>query len=317
MRLKISDTENFTMGIKHLINEELTSSYEAIEKVTTETRHETIHSLRKSFKRIRAILRLIREKIGKQEYKKQNTFYRDLGRQISDLRDSTSIIEVLDDLRIKHKKELETDAFELPLESLTYYRRQATKKQLDQEDKLSFIQSALYDKLIASEEWIPEIESFTDLSPSLRRVYKRGKEGLAKSIESKSPQDFHEWRKRAKYLRFEMEVLNRIWPKPMKAFAKELHDITDYLGTDHDLYLLTEKINNSDVQFKSTTEKSILMALIEHQRQQLQEYSILKGKKFYNFHSDQFIQLLENAWNLHQKRKKKDSLLKQVVLIHQ
>ncbi|UII25024.1 CHAD domain-containing protein [Fulvivirga maritima] len=314
--MKISDTEDFTVGIKHLINQELTTSYEAIEKMTPDTRHDVIHSSRKSFKKIRAILRLIREKTGKQEYKKQNTLYRDLGRQVSDLRDSTSIIEVLQELRTKHAKELEPNAFEQPLDSLQYYRRQATKKQLDIEDRLGTIKSTLHDQLKASEDWIPEIESFADLAPNLRRVYKRGKEGLAKSIESKSPQDFHEWRKRSKYLRYEMEILRRIWPKPMKALAKELHTISDYLGTDHDLYVLTEKINNSDVQFKSNTEKSILIALIEHQRQQLQEYAILKGKKFYSFHSNHFIEFLENAWNLHQKRKKKDSLLKQAVLIH-
>ncbi|MCK4751050.1 MAG: CHAD domain-containing protein, partial [Bacteroidales bacterium] len=45
-----------------------------------EDMHKSIHEIRKSIKRIRAVLRLIREEIGYSTYYRENVFYRDISR---------------------------------------------------------------------------------------------------------------------------------------------------------------------------------------------------------------------------------------------
>ncbi|UII19958.1 CHAD domain-containing protein [Fulvivirga ligni] len=314
MSISILDNESFRQGANRIINEELTIAFDTLENCSQDGRHEAIHTVRKSFKKIRAILRLIRDNIGKEIYKAENHFYRDLARSVSKLRDHTSIIEMLHLLKQQYNPELEDDTFNTPLNSLEYYRRQATKKELDQEDKLSILRESLHEKLKDDREWIPKIKSFKDISPNLRRVYKRGKEAMEKADENGRPEDFHQWRKRVKYLRYQLELIEKIWPRTIKSFRKELSDISDYLGSDRDLYILTETLQTSSVKFKNDAEKGILLALILQQRQQMQQMALLKGHHFYQFKCDEIITLLENSWKYHKKQMKQDSLKEEILI---
>ena len=45
---------------------------------------------------------------------------------------------------------------------------------------------------------------------------------------------FHTWRKRAKYLRYQLELLGPAWPAVLDATSDELHRLTDLLGDGND-----------------------------------------------------------------------------------
>ena len=84
---------------------------------------------RKRFKKVRAILRLVRDKIGEDVYKKKNICYRNAGRCLSDVRDSVVIIETLDELTEYFGDQLLDDAFAGVRESLVDARK-ATKQHI-------------------------------------------------------------------------------------------------------------------------------------------------------------------------------------------
>ena len=54
-----------------------------------------------------------------------------------------------------------------------------------------------------------------------------------------------QWRKRAKDLRYHVELLEPIWPEIMKDLEKILHTLTDHLGDDHDFADLRSTLTTS------------------------------------------------------------------------
>ena len=53
---------------------------------------------------------------------------------------------------------------------------------------------------------------------------------------------FHEWRKRAKYHRYHLELLRGAYPAMIEPWIDEMHRLTDALGDDHDLSVLTARV---------------------------------------------------------------------------
>ena len=60
---------------------------------------EAIHEARKDMKKIRSALRLVRDAIGDDAWRRENDHYRDVARKLSAHRDAEILVESLDDLR--------------------------------------------------------------------------------------------------------------------------------------------------------------------------------------------------------------------------
>ena len=68
---------------------------------------ENIHTARKSLKKARAVLRLLRDGMSDDVYQAENSGLRDAGRVLSPIRDARSLIDAFDSLHDRYTKELE------------------------------------------------------------------------------------------------------------------------------------------------------------------------------------------------------------------
>jgi hypothetical protein len=68
-----------------------------------------VHQVRKRCKKIRAVLKLVRDSFP--DYRRGNRFFRDLARSLSDARDATVMVECLDGLRSTDPQALENGAW--------------------------------------------------------------------------------------------------------------------------------------------------------------------------------------------------------------
>ena len=66
-------------------------------RIRQPTTHEAVHEFRKSCKRLRGLIRLVRQQLGKRD-RPENRFYRNLSRDLSSGRDSQALIEAVDRL---------------------------------------------------------------------------------------------------------------------------------------------------------------------------------------------------------------------------
>ena len=59
------------------------------------TREEAVHEARKDMKKLRALLRLVRDELGDDVYRRENVSFRDAGRRLAGARDSQVLLETL------------------------------------------------------------------------------------------------------------------------------------------------------------------------------------------------------------------------------
>lgn len=295
MSLQLDSNEDFNEGLKRLIADECRTPIEAIEKAgSDEDRHEAVHEIRKSLKKNRACLRLVRDHID--DYKKLNVFFRDVARRISDIRDATAALETLEDLRDEYSSKLEEDAFERVRQGLLAHREQLADREFRAKDTLAVIHGELSTCLAAIPDWAWKVEEFDDIRPSLRRVYRRGREAFEDARDDRDIKDFHEWRKRAKYLRYQVDVLNRLWPGLMTTLEDALHTLSDDIGELHDLHLLKATVDDLDLTFDADDERELLDALVARTQERLAESALFQGARFYHPSPADFCDAMECYW---------------------
>lgn len=300
MSIQLEYKEDFSDGLKRLILEECQTALSSIEKATNEAeRHETVHEIRKAFKKIRACLRLVRDEID--YYKEENRWFRDQGRLISDIRDCTAHIEALDMLKKQYNSELYKNSFKTLRKSLLDHRDELADQVFREENHLQNIREDLESKLQEIPAWELQIDSFEQIRPSINRTYTRGLKGLQASKKNGDIDKFHEWRKRAKYLRYHIDILNRVWPEHFETIEDELHDLTDLTGTLHDLHNLQQVVTELDNPFSNHEERILFNTLADKQQKYLKKHALLKGQKFYTDSPTEFCNRLEVYWVTHQK----------------
>jgi len=300
MSFYLQHSGDFSDSLKKTLQTEGNSALKLFQCSTEKNQHEVIHENRKSFKKIRAGLRLIRDESD--FYKKENIFYRDLGRELSDIRDRTSIIEAFDLLLHQFDNELNYTAFKSIRQVLLNDRKKHTEK-LDLETKFKKISESLEEGLKRINTWKLSVSNYEKLRPSVKRVYKRGKKECVKNLLETTSKNRHEWRKRIKYLRYILDLINHIRPNYLKTLEDELHTLSDLLGTERDLYMLKQELNDKKIIEES--ELLSLNSIIESYRHQLSDFAILRGKKLYVNKAKYFNNSLSVAWEAHSEEEEK------------
>lgn len=307
MSIQLKYREKISDGLKRLITAECHTAIKSIEEADDEDRrHEAVHESRKAFKKIRACLRLIRDEIH--YYSEENKWFRDRGREISDIRDATADIEALDELKKQYDSELYKNSLSGLRKSLLNHRKNMADVIFSEEDRLENIREAVEAKVKEVPDWEIDIQTFDDIRPSIKRTYKRGVKGLQASRENGQIEDFHEWRKRVKYLRYQIDILNRLWPQVLETLEDELHDVTDLTGFLHDMYNLQNSAQNLDNPFSEAEEKILFNALTDNQQKYLKTHALLKGRKFYTDSPSDFCDRLAVYWETYHEEIQNKSL---------
>jgi CHAD domain-containing protein len=72
-------------------------------------------------------------------------------------------------------------------------------------------------------------------------------------------ENYHNLRKRVKYLMYHMQIFQPVWPKYFKSTAKMLDKSADQLGLDHDYAELIKYINEiNDTKFSEARKKQFI-----------------------------------------------------------
>lgn len=255
--------------------------------------HVAIHETRKTMKRLRAIMRLVRDQLGTETYRAANAQYRDLARTISGLRDLSAMQETLEKLRARTRSKI--------LAGLISQGQSEIQQRLDavatseNETTAAHVQSAIYTLQAARAELMDMDlgrDRFKTIGPSLKRVYHRGYKGLRQARREPTTEQLHQWRKRVKYLWYQMDILHPIWPGLMVPWAEELHSLSEWLGTDHDLAILMEQLESGHLLAGRQKGKAQLQRLITIYREELMGDILPLGHRLYSLPPKAFTRLI-------------------------
>ena len=280
-------------AIRRVIHEQIDKALYALQR--PDDPHEAVHTLRKCMKKSRAALRLVRSGLGGDVYHRENAAFRDTAAPLSEVRDITALIETLNRLREHYRSSLSTAAFTRVRRSF-YYQRQKATEQLHEGKLVSEAVQQLQAARKRVAQWSWEDDSFEALAENLVRTYRRGRKAMKKAYDSGAAADFHEWRKRTKYLGYQFRLLRVAWPRVMKAYQKEWEQLGSWLGDDHDLAVLQQKIQEEALPFQDQAAADMLRGIIAREQERLRRLAYPLGQRLYAEKADRFVDQLAAWW---------------------
>ncbi|MGK7392456.1 MAG: CHAD domain-containing protein [Candidatus Cyclobacteriaceae bacterium M2_1C_046] len=286
--------EELSVGTRRIIRSLHHQAIDHIEELSDP--HETVHDLRKRFKEIRAVLRLVRHNLGEKKYKEENIFYRDLGREIAEVRDIKAYLEMIDLLKEQYDSKLYKNVFQ-KTEKEFNNQLALLEEEMDLKKKLRSIKERLKERAGEIDSFSIGATSFKDIEDNIFKVYKRGYKGLENAKKDPTPDNFHEWRKRAKYIMYQTDIMEFIWPGYMKTMEKEFHQLSDILGDHHDLTNLLKSIEKPDID---PEELKLIKALANNERSELEKKAYNLGERLYAEKPKKFISRLKKYYLAHE-----------------
>ncbi|MDX1521967.1 MAG: CHAD domain-containing protein [Anaerolineae bacterium] len=293
MSYRLETNEPLGIGLKRIAREQID---QALEQLTTapEGRDEAVHDARKRFKKIRAILRLVRDEIGQKVYKRENVCYRDAGRRLSDIRDSYVMIETLDSLA----DELDANVYDELRDKLLAEYEALKRQMLDHDEAMAEVAATIKKARRRVKQWPIKHNDFSAISAGLKRVYKRGRKGLSQAYANPKPENFHDWRKRVKYLWYHTRLLENMWPGLLDGLIEQTHTLADVLGDDHDLAELRHLLLTHPELFNRERDMEDLVELITRRQAELKETARHLGELIYAERPKAFVKRMAQYWQV-------------------
>src|SRR5262245_12990590 len=93
--------ESASAGVRRIAREELDAALEKLDGARRDS-DELVHELRKHFKKVRSVLRLVRAEIGEEIFARDNGELRALGRRLAPARDASMRASALQNLRKRY-----------------------------------------------------------------------------------------------------------------------------------------------------------------------------------------------------------------------
>jgi CHAD domain-containing protein len=262
---------------------------------------EAVHEARKDVKKIRSALRLVRDQIGDEVWRRENDHYREVARTLSSFRDAEILVEALEGLAGRFGPEAEGrfDALRDQLES--------ENRSAHEDGSLERAMAEAAAGLAAGRGRIAQLPLEGDgwdlIGPGLHRTYRRGRKRLRVVEEEASVTNLHELRKRVKDLWYQLRVIRDADKHMFGELADHAHDLSDHLGDDHDLALLRETVQRRRAAFTDPSDKRHLLEEIDQRRGELQFAAISLGERIYADKPKRFSKRLEKRWEAWRDRK--------------
>ena len=231
-----------------------------------------VHTTRKGIKRLRSFLRLARRSIGTTTYRIENGALRDTARLLAPARDGYVLIDTARDL----------DASDLVLSVLaddyaTAIAALESVGRLETVHRLEAITARW--RLLA---WHgPDSKS---IGAGIRRTYRRGLVDLETVRATPTAAAFHGWRRRVKYLRYQLEVLDA-----RQSFLRRYTALGDDLGLEHDQAVLLDVCEShaDEESFASLALRST------ERRDQLRASALDRGETLFDQEPESFRRTVE------------------------
>lgn len=298
--LRFRAGETLSEGLDRVVADQFRIAL-AVVDVAPEAQAAAVHETRKALKRLRALLRLVRDSISLDCYHTDNAMLKLIAAELSPVRDTWVMAEVLDRLLPHHP---DTSVTVLTLISRLQERYIAESQALlGNKAQMESIIEQLENVRDRSSQWTvasgehdtPLPHEFASIALGLQRVYKRGRRGMRIVADSPTDTLLHVWRKRAKYLRHQVESLNVLDPENLTPVEQDLERLSDLLGDDHDLAVLLGRLRDDPPLVENLALDPVLDA-VGRKRRELQAEAIAIGRRFFEDPSTDFVLYIDEIW---------------------
>lgn len=285
-----------------------------------------VHETRKSIKRLRALIGLLRDELGEQDTHGENAILKASAARLARARDTEVMLNTLDALVRRHPKKLGRRASVAKLrERLLEERNEAVELVLSDGEARAEVLTDLRAARTRVAAWqLPDRDDIRLVEPSLRDLYRDGRRRARRADDGSADgaRAMHRWRKRVKDLRYAAEILDR--PEALGAgsaarngsagaakrsrkrarkrstgdyIARLAHwadELGELLGEEHDLAMLAARVraDGAGGATKTATPRAtrkLLLRLIARRRERLRRRALRAGRRLYRRRPKKFI----------------------------
>jgi len=296
MSFELKVDEALPNSIHRIAKKEIEKVRECVDGSSKASRDEMVHEARKSLKKLRALVRLVRPGVGGKLYRRENLAFRDISRPLTEVRDAKILVEALDSTTRRNGHRPERRSFAKARGELVRHQREIRQEVLGDEEAFKAVDSAMQNALARLDEWTNFHDGWSSVGQGVGRVYRRGRQACAAATEASTVEHLHEWRKQAKYLRYELEVLRPLRPTVLGPLANRLDRLGELLGDDHDLAMLRREVAGDPERFGGQEAIDPLLSRIDQRRQRLERQAMRLGGAVFEEAPDAFIRRLHSYW---------------------
>jgi CHAD domain-containing protein len=297
MAYRFKHGETVPENVKRIAREQIGSAIAQLRGQGSVNGDEAIHEVRKSIKKTRALLRLVRPELG-DFYAEENVQLRDTARKLSALRDAGALIGALDNLR----KSGAAPASGPLAGPFARVRRVLTrqKHQLENEAGTNKLKPGLATALLQARRtiqyWPLETDGFAAIEAGVEKTFRAGRKALAQARKSGRHEDFHEWRKRVKDHWYQIRLLEKLWGDAMEGYERSLKELEDALGEDLTLAILDERVRSMASANGHGSKAAALIEAIGASRKELREQALEVGDRVYAEKPREFTRRISRLW---------------------
>lgn len=289
--LQLGESEPLGVGVKRVTMEQLELAARGFFDPETPF-GPAVHESRKCVKRVRAMLRLIEGELPEKVYHFENQRLRDTARLIAEVRSAQGVVNAATSIRGLYADLLADSTFDEMIVRLERRRDFIELKTLEDPNLVDRVVRGLEKAYNRYSSWPTDSDarevyglgirdSYQAIEPGLTATYQTGRHAMVRAYRRRGPRDFHNWRKRVKDLRHQMEFLAPLWPEVVVGTAMTLDRLGDILGDDNDLAESVSLLGRRHDLCPNPRERSLFRALVAQHRSELHIASEILGRRVY------------------------------------
>jgi CHAD domain-containing protein len=295
---RVRKGEDVADGVRRIATGRADSAIDHLRKDVEDEFATAVHEARKDLKKLRSVLRLVRDPLGDEVYRAENDRYREAAQLLSGARDAEVKLETLAALEERFDGRLPRPGLAPLLNGLEGEREALSNPaSLSDGDDSSVADAAnrIEQGRDAIADWDLDGEGFELIADGLRRSCGRGRNRFQETKDDPSAENVHEWRKRVKDLWYHLRIVQDARPNKLKEMGDRAHDLSDLLGDHHDLAVLREDAEGRAGLLRRETIDS-LDELIEQRQTELLDDALAVGEELYAEKPKKFAARIEGYW---------------------
>lgn len=237
----------------------------------------TAHETRKAMKRLRALLHLVRPAMGRDDFQRDEARLKQIARLMSGVRDIQAMLETI--------AKLESFVPALAQNPVT----RALRDELEAtcataEKKMNGATIAQAKKLLrGARDAFTSLElkrdDFEPLAATIEADYRKARRAYRHAYEAAEDEAFHDWRKYVQRHWRQLLLIMPGWPKALRPHVILARELSETLGDDHDLYVLSNFIKDAPDTFGTEDETAAFLAACRQRQLELRKSAYTLGAR--------------------------------------
>ena len=278
-RFELRKRESTPSGLLRIVKSVSQASVARIQRASGD-RESAVHDTRLAIKQLRALLRLVRPRLTGKFFDAENARLREAARRLAPLRDVEVARRTIEKILRKIKRREDREAFERALEGFNSAGSNGNRRSAAQATR-----SAVQALESCAENWARltlSQEGWKVIEPGLCAMYQQNRKWMKRAMDSGKDTAFHGWRKRVKYLGYQIRVAAPLWRGKIEKMAEDLDELQELLGADHDLVILKGFLSRDPGRFGGRAQTECALGYLARRSRRLRKRSRKLGKEIFH-----------------------------------